>query len=66
MRQLRRQYSRYGTYNTTKSTGQDAIITINVTVIYIARDVVILMPATSITRAIGRGWALKIETFVGP
>jgi hypothetical protein len=37
----------------------------NVPVVYMARDVMILMRATSISRAIGR-WALKIETFLGP
>jgi hypothetical protein len=26
----------------------------------------LLMRATSITRGIGRGWALTIETFLGP
>jgi hypothetical protein len=31
-----------------------------------ARDVMILMRATSIARAIGKGWALKIGTFLGP
>ncbi len=30
------------------------------------RDVMILMRATSITRAIGRGGPWKIETFLGP
>jgi hypothetical protein len=31
--------------------------------LFIAQDILILMQARSITRAIGRGWALKIETF---
>jgi hypothetical protein len=39
--------------------------TINVPVVYMARDVMILMRGTSITMAIER-WALKIETFSGP
>ncbi len=38
--------------------------TINVPVVYMARDVMILMRATYITPAIER-WALKIETFLG-
>jgi hypothetical protein len=33
----------------------NVLVTINVPVVYIARDVMILMRATSITRAIGSG-----------
>ncbi len=39
-------------------------ITINVPIVYMARDLLILMRATSIKRAIGRGGALKIDTFL--
>jgi hypothetical protein len=48
----------------------ERIITVNVRVpvVYMARDVMILMRSTSITRAIGRGGGLKlkIKTFLGP
>ncbi len=40
-------------------------ITINVPVVYMARDVIILMRAISITSAIGRVGP-EIETFLGP
>jgi hypothetical protein len=33
----------------------EGVITINVPVVYMARDAIILIEATSITRAIGRG-----------
>jgi hypothetical protein len=46
---------------------KDYQITIYVVVVSMARDVMVLMRATSITRAIGRvGRALKIETFLDP
>ncbi len=41
-------------------------LTINVPDVYMAQDVMILMRATSITRAIGWGCALKIDTYLGP
>jgi hypothetical protein len=41
-------------------------ITNNVPVFYMARDVMILMQATSFTRAIGRGGPKKVEIFQGP
>ncbi len=41
-------------------------ITNNVPVFYMAQDLMILMSEPSITRAIGRGGGLKIETFWGP
>jgi hypothetical protein len=41
-------------------------VTINVPVVYMAQCVMILRRAISITRGIGRGWALEIETFLGP
>ncbi len=39
------------------------MLTINVPVVYMARDVMFFMPAISISRAIGRGWALKSRLF---
>jgi hypothetical protein len=42
------------------------MLTINVPVVYMERDVMILMRKNPVSMAIGRGWALKIETFSGP
>jgi hypothetical protein len=41
-------------------------ITINVTVVYMVRDVLILMGKIHFEGHYWEGWALKIETFLGP
>jgi hypothetical protein len=42
-----------------------SVITINVPVVFMARYVMVLRGATSL-RGDWKGWALKIETFLGP
>ncbi len=41
------------------------LITINVPVVFMARYVMVLRSATALRGAL-EGWALKIETFMGP
>jgi hypothetical protein len=46
-------------------TGRRYIININVPVVYMMRDIMILMREISITRAIGKGWPWNPD-FLGP
>jgi hypothetical protein len=41
-------------------------LTINVPVVYMARNIMVLRRAKSITRGTGRGWTPEIKTFLGP
>jgi hypothetical protein len=43
-----------------------AVLTINVPVVCTARNVMVLRRARSITRGHWKGWALEIQTFLGP